>query len=309
MEQEEEENIIIELNSRFKEMRTLMITIASILAILMPVVNQMGIVNFGVDILVGELEDDNPFEVCPEDWRVIDSSYVIESEIILGFRVTDLSLCGISHDVILSMKVNSLTNSSDVGNEIYYDTLRNTKAWSFDPYIVEDGNWYFLISMYSNTTEKELVSSTRIFTVETSQEERKIYGCIDSDAMNYNEDATDSDGTCEYPEVVEDNCTANIYDVFVYWSDNNTSIYSDFDIDYTCEAYGNVTMELEIRTLDNQTVLLTSTLQYDTYYYDVDYQNIDFYNVTLEYSDYLAHFKLKTEDIYTDEIMVDLLRE
>lgn len=306
MDEEEEENIIIELNSRFKEMRTLMITIGSILALLMPVVNQMGIIDFGVDILVDELDDENQFDICLEDWRITDASYIIGNEITLSFRASDINLCGVSHNATLSIEKNHNGISEST---IQNTTIKNTRAFSFEPEIVENGEWIFFINLYSVNVEQILVKSNRLFSVDNSQEETKIYGCIDSQAVNYNEDATDDDGSCEYEQIEESNCTAQFYDVIIYWAENNTSIYSDFDVDYTCESYGNVTVELEIFDLNNESTLLASTLQYETYFYEVDYRNIDFYNVTIPHTDYLAHFKLKTENEIVDDVVVDLSYE
>lgn len=306
MNKSEEENIITELNDRFKEMRTLIITIGSILALLMPVVNQMGIIDFGVDFLVDEFEDDNPYLECQEDWKITDSSYVVKDQIILSFRLSDLELCGNSHNLSISIQVDSDGQSNEP--VIYENDIKNTRAFTFEQDAVEDGEWIYSINILSTNYEKLLIQSVRLFYVNTVSEEYKVYGCTDYDAINFNGDATDDDGTCEY-EVIEENCTFEFYDVQVYWAENNTSIYSDFDVDYTCESYGNVIVELEIFSLDNQTMLLSSTVQYDTYHYEVDYQNIDFYNVTIPHSDYIANFKLKTETELIEISTMDLIRE
>lgn len=306
MDKTEEENIITELNSRFKEMRTLMITIGSILALLMPVVSQLGIIDLGVNFLVEELEDDNPFLECQEDWKITDASHVIESQIILSFRLSDLSLCGNSHNLSISIQVDNQGESFEP--ILHENNIKNTRAFTFEQDSVEDGEWFYSINILSTNYEKLLIQSTRLFSVNTVSEEYKVYGCTDYDALNFNGEATDDDGTCEY-ETIEDNCTFEFYDVQIYWAENNTSIYSDFDVDYTCESYGNVIVELEIFSLDNQTMLLSSTVQYDTYNYEVDYKNIDFYNVSIPYSDYIANFKLKTETEVVETLTMDLHRD
>lgn len=58
MSGDEEQNIIQELNARFQELRALMITIGSVIAMLLAGLNEVGFISFAVDTLVDMVEDD-----------------------------------------------------------------------------------------------------------------------------------------------------------------------------------------------------------------------------------------------------------
>lgn len=70
---------------------------------------------------------------------------------------------------------------------------------------------------------QEVSCETKI-TVETEEESVVISGCTDSTATNYDADATESDDSCEYPEVEVLGCTdedANNYDADANKDDNS----------------------------------------------------------------------------------------
>ena len=50
----------------------------------------------------------------------------------------------------------------------------------------------------------------------------KVWGCIDSEATNYNADATDDDGSCEYPDTTP--CDADIDNLQVTVSENEVTV-------------------------------------------------------------------------------------
>jgi len=64
-----------------------------------------------------------------------------------------------------------------------------------------------------------------------------IYGCMNDKALNYDENATRDDDSCEYappPEPDGPGCEPHIYDVqFLYTDSNNDTVKARFDVDCT----------------------------------------------------------------------------
>ncbi|MCP4125262.1 MAG: hypothetical protein GY751_26315 [Bacteroidetes bacterium] len=64
-----------------------------------------------------------------------------------------------------------------------------------------------------------------------------IFGCMDDNAINYEEEATRDDESCEYPPPPEPDgpgCEPHLYDVqFLYTDSNNDTVKARFDIDCT----------------------------------------------------------------------------
>jgi len=62
-----------------------------------------------------------------------------------------------------------------------------------------------------------------------------VYGCMDDNALNYEENATRDDESCEYtppPEPDGPGCEPHLYDVqFLYTDSNNDTVKARFDID------------------------------------------------------------------------------
>ena len=84
MSGDSEQNIIMELNARFQELRALMITIGSVIAMLLAGLNEVGFISFAVDTLVDWVEDDpdrNPYAPCEEDWLITTEHYVVDGDL------------------------------------------------------------------------------------------------------------------------------------------------------------------------------------------------------------------------------------
>ena len=74
-------------------------------------------------------------------------------------------------------------------------------------------------------------------------DEEIIYGCTDPEANNYNDEATSEDDSCEYdPE----ECEPFYYDYYLSYVDsNNSSLIYTYDIDLPCDE----TQEVEVQFL------------------------------------------------------------
>lgn len=270
-------SILTELNKGFQELRTLILTVGSILAMLMAGLNQVGFIDFAVDTLTDKYEDDNPFvpESCQEEWVIIDESYLVSDDITINVRFTDNNLCSYNYNATFLVTDSSgdVWHSEDV-------TMRNSKAFSVTFSDLDDGAY----RLFYELTDYQylLLGGQKMYEVDLGSHDEavKVYGCTDPDALNYDPDATDEDGSCEYEEESHDDCYASIYDGYAYWAENNSSIYSEFDVDWSCQMKVEITVEVEIWDSENETMYFFGDIIYETDYMEVDYHHIDFVNAT-----------------------------
>ncbi len=294
---EDEESIITVLNSRFQELRTLLITIGSILAMLIAGFNQAGLIDFFDD-----RDDRDPTPVaCRADWDLVVDYYVIEYDLLMNMRVSDKQLCNEVHTL------EYLVAMGDYEYENESVEFRNSYLFSHTIEDIEEGTHHVLIEVVNGSIS---LFETFVFDFEFDEGEHEsaIYGCTDPIALNYNETATHDDGSCEYEqeeEEITDDCIAKFYDVRSYWADNNTSLYNEFDVDFSCQANVTVTVEVEIMSYNNESdtkqIIGNHNLTYNTYHYDWDYRYIDFYNLTApEDADLEVSFRIYHQDELDD---------
>jgi hypothetical protein len=296
-----EENIITELNARFSELRTLMITIGSVIAMMLAGLNEVGFIDFAVDTVVDIVKDDpewNPYiDECEEDWALIADHYVIEDDVLFNVHLMDLMWCNSIHTVNYNISLDGkekLGTSPEFRNEHeFVVTIENISEGTHRAYVqVSNGSVDLLRMVHID------------FDYDEAELESAIYGCTNSTALNYNETATHDDGSCEYPqeeEEITEDCYAYFYEVISYWENNNTSLYNEFDIDFSCMA--NVTVFLTIDAYDalNESVLYHAEDNFTTYHQEWDYQYLDFYNIPYE-APINTHFQLYYNDTLADEM-------
>lgn len=306
MGEDEEQNIITELNARFQELRTLMITIGSVIAMLLAGLNEVGFITFMVDTLVDAVEDDpdlNPYlNDCEEDWDLITDYYIIENDALFHVHIMDLNWCNSIHTVYYNI---SLDGKEELGDSPQF---RNEHQFVVSIENISEGTHRAYIQISNGTID--LLKMIHIdFEYDEYEMEDAVYGCTDSTALNYNESATHDDGTCEYPEEEEeitDDCYAYIYDAISYWEDNNTSVYNEFDVDFSCQA--NVTFTMKIEMLDSLNNTLGQEVEdnFTTYHMDWDYKFLDFYNTSAEYDAYAVNFNLFYDGELADKLWVKI---
>jgi len=107
------------------------------------------------------------------------------------------------------------------------------------------------------------------------EEYEEYWGCTDYDADNYDEYATDDDGSCEYEP--EEECEPFYYDYYLNYADsNNSSLIYEYDIDLPCDE----TQEVEVQFLayaNNTTDSIPENYSidiWDVYNGDAEYRNM-----------------------------------
>ena len=282
MSGDEEQNIIQELNARFQELRTLMITIGSVIAMLIAGLNEIGFIQFAVDTLVDAVEDDpdlNPYlDGCEEDWRLMTDHFVVEDNVLFDIHILDAAWCNSIHTIHYNVTMDGKTEggeSPEFRNEHQFIvTIANLSEGTHRAYIeITNGS----ISLFE--------SKTIDFEYDEVEMESAVYGCTNSTALNYNESATHDDGSCEYPqeeEEITDDCYAYFYDVFSYWNETNESLYNEFDVDFSCQANVTVFITIDAWNYANESVLFHVEDNFTTYHQEWDYQYLDFYDKPYE---------------------------
>ena len=227
---EEKESIISEINDRATELRSLIITIGSIIALMIPAVEYLGIVD-----LSGMMDDqtDELSPTCEVDY-MFSIEFVVVEEIIMTFaEAIDVNNCNENHIVeieVLLHKDGLSESESQQGN------LKN--RLSFDPIFedLEPGWWtiVFIVSDEDNYWEVETYAEV----LTEDEQEEEVYGCTDPDALNYNDEATLDDNTCEYEQEpikgCGDNNTAFLYEHITRWNNTSLNYEVQFDVDTDC---------------------------------------------------------------------------
>jgi len=263
--QEEADSIIDTINERATEVRSLIITIGSILALLMPAVEMIGIIDFTP---YGEGDDE---WIGDDDWEWGDDFYCVgDNTRIEASMVND----GYKNCRDGSDEDESLPSNPDVTNPTIYGCT-DEAALNYDDEATDDDD----SCSYP------------------------AYGCTDPDAENYDEEAEVDNGSCEYEEPMEQECIPEMYDAWWLYNESYDIIYVEWDADLSCsDRSHNLTVYWTI--YENETgnwTGLQEVLTYETYYQDWDYVNLTLTNLTDGRYDIFATFSITQngEDRYS----------
>ena len=271
----EEESILVQMNKGFQELRTLIITVGSILAMLMAGLNEVGFIDFAVDKVLDRVEDDpdwNPYlDDCDEMWEVETEHFVVESDVIFNVEVIDLNSCNNVHTILWNISVDGDFHTGQ-SNE-----FRNHLLFTDRFFDLSEGVHHAIIEITNGTIE---LYDYRIFDFEFDEDEQEgaVYGCTDDEATNYDDEATHDDGSCEYPEVIADDCDGAVmvfYDAYAWWS-NNTTLTTSFDADVDMECRLNATAYISVYDNETGDIISDYAYEFETYNMDWDYRDINF---------------------------------
>jgi hypothetical protein len=242
--QEEADSIIEVVNERATELRQLIITLASIVALILPAAEAIGIVDFtpmgnGDDEWVGD--DDWEWE---DDFTCGDGSTIQASLVDDGYKN-----CRDGSDEPEDEPEDCEETDSCEEPEIIYgctdeDALNyDEEAWE------DDGSCEF-------------------------EEEEETWGCTDDEATNYDPYADNDDGSCEYPPDEAESCDPIMYDA--WWEYDNETFLFTWDADLACDDKPhNLTVIWTIyHNESGNWTGLQNQLTYETYYQDWDYVNL-----------------------------------
>ena len=236
--QEEADSIIETINERATEVRQLIITIGSILALLMPAVEMLGVIDLTP---YGEGDDE---WIGDDDWEWGDDF-----------------TCGDGTRIEASAVNDGYKNCRDGSDE------------PDDPAPLPENNTTVIV---------------------------RTEGCTDPDAVNYDSDAEEDDGSCEYEEPVEENCSASMWDAYYIYDNETENITLHWDADLTCDdASHNLTVIWTFyynnTTETGDWAEIQELLTYETYFQDWDYVNLTIPNVPAGRYDIFSTFELGGE--------------
>ena len=327
LSQEEADSIIETINERATEVRSLVITIGSILALLMPAVEMVGLIDFTP---YGEGDDE---WIGDNDWEWGDDFYCDDGMRIEANMVNDgYKNCrdGSDEDESSNNHSNNTNNTNNTTPVLYGCT--DSEALNFDDMATDDdGSCAYPVYGCTDPEaqnfdeeadtedgsceyEDEVVKGCTDPEAENYDEEAEaddgscdyyepIEGCTDPEAENYDEEAEVDDGSCEYEEPVEQECVPEMYDAWWLYNSTNDTIRFEWDADLSCsDRSENLTVFWTI--YENETgnwTGLQDSLTYETYYQDWDYVNMTLTNLTDGRYDIFATFSIKHngEDRYS----------
>ena len=230
---EEKDSIISEINERATELRGLIITIGSIIALMIPAVEYLGIIDLASML---DEQTDEIIETCNVDYEFQIEFYVVEDTINTFAEAIDANNCGENH--IVDMEINLWKNETSFQAE-QQGNLKN--SLSFDAVFEEVpvGWWTITFTVINEVDVWQTETYAEVLSEEEQEEE--VYGCSDPSALNYDEEVTLDDGSCQYEEPVEQECGENnsafFYELVTGWSNNSSAWQTVFDVDTDCYDY------------------------------------------------------------------------
>ena len=94
-----------------------------------------------------------------------------------------------------------------------------------------------------------------------SIEEEQIFGCTDLEATNYNADANNDDGSCEYePEF----CEINLFQINLFTNDTHATVNFDLDCGYEPNELEGYNVSVQFLIFEVNATANDSPLEYDT---------------------------------------------
>jgi len=210
-------------------------------------------------------EDDNenppnPSECNPE-WVYYDTSYQEEYDIKIQFSFEDGEQCGIEidgHFIISIIKDGNVYDEDFVQIQPFTDFI----DWQHEFTDLEEGSYHISVELHQTSCTDYGGACDHSAAWESPHnpsfwiDEKVIYGCTDNSADNYNDEATEDDDSCTYPEP-PCNGSASFYDVTYLWQNetNDTiSLKVMWDADWSCEEAQDIEVDIFLEDNNSSTV-------------------------------------------------------
>lgn len=225
---------------------------------------------------------DNP--ECNPDWHYDDTSYQEEYDIVVQFSFEDREWCDTEiegHFII------GITKDDNVYDEYFIDIEPFRNLIDIQHYItdLEEGSYYITIELHETLCESGSCNHSLQWNSPHNPsfwiDERVIYGCTDSEAENYDDEADEDDGSCTYPEP-ECEGNASFYSVTYEWlneTNDTINLKVTWDADWSCEETQDLEVDLFLKD-ENDSIFYTNTFSYGTHYNDLDIKTFTITNIS-----------------------------
>ena len=92
--------------------------------------------------------------------------------------------------------------------------------------------------------------------------EPEVWGCTDSEATNFNSEATDDDGSCEYPE--PETCEINLFQIELFTNTTHATVNFDLDCGYEPNELEGYNVSVQFLIYEVNATANDNSLQYET---------------------------------------------
>lgn len=215
-------------------------------------------------------DEPNPPECNPE-WFYDDTSYQEEYNITVQFSFEDREWCGVEIDGHFIISITKDDNSYDE-DFVDIEPFRNLIDIQHEFTDLEEGSYEVNVELHEVSCHSDYGGTCdhseeweSVYNPSFWIDERVIYGCTDDSADNYNDEATEDDGSCTYPEP-PCNGTASFYDVTYLWQNetNDTiNLRLMWDADWSCEETQEIEIDIYLQD-NNSSAVYSNTVSYST---------------------------------------------
>ena len=204
-------------------------------------------------------EDDEtciPPPDCNPEWIYEDNSRAVnDADLLVAFKFTDNEDCDITingHFIISLVSNGELYDEDTIDVGYFSNEVVVTQEFND----LEDGTYEVLVELHELECNDGTCSHGPNWNMDptTINIEIIIKGCMDQGANNYNPDATEDDGSCEFdPE----ECIAFFTNVGYQWENDtygSVDLTVSFDADWSCEGEVSIGIDYYLKDKDGNEI-------------------------------------------------------
>jgi len=213
-------------------------------------------------------EDDEtciPPPDCNPEWIYEDTSRAVnDADLLVAFKFTDNEDCDITingHFIITLVSNGELYDEDTIDVGYFSNEVVITQEFND----LEDGTYEVQVELHELECKDGTCSHGANWNMDpiTIQIEVIIKGCMDQGANNYNPEATEDDGSCEFdPE----ECIAFFTNVGYQWENDtygSVDLTVSFDADWSCEGEVSIGIDYFLKDKDG-TEIQNESMFYET---------------------------------------------